>query len=115
MLWGPGEKEDVKYVQNKIKSKSIIAPATTFNQAAALLKRIKMYIGNDGGINHLAVATQTPSIAIFGPASNPKKWVAWHKDIHFYLRDRDFIKWNDHTFNITPEMVFKQFKEFFQL
>jgi len=115
LLWGPGEQADVDYIAERMVGKAIIALPTTFNQAAALLTRAAMYIGNDGGINHLAVSTETPSIAIFGPTSNPKKWVAWHKPQHMYLRDWDFKDRTDSTFNISPEQVFEKFKEYFKL
>jgi len=115
LLWGPYEKLAAKYIYRNMQKKPIIAPSTTFNQAGALLKRAAMYIGNDGGINHLAIAMETPSIAIFGPKTNPKKWVAWHKKQHMYLRDWNFKDWEDRSFNITPEQVFAKFKEYFKL
>lgn len=115
LLWGPGEKHLSQSIASQMKNIPIIAPPTTFNQAGALLKHATMYIGNDGGINHLAVAMETPSIAIFGPTSNPKKWVAWHKPQHMYLRDWHFKDRTDNNFNITPEQVFEKFKEYFQL
>jgi len=115
LLWGPGERGDVEFIAGKMSEKPIIAPPTTFNQAGALLKHAAMYIGNDGGINHLAVAMETPSIAIFGPTSNPKKWVAWHKPQHMYLRDWDFKDRKDNSFNISPEQVYGKLKEYFKL
>jgi len=111
LLWGPGEKEKVKYMASQMKTDPIIAPNTTFNQAAALLKKTYIYIGNDGGIIHLAVSQNTPSIAIFGPKTDPLKWTAWHLPIHKYLRDFNFKNPKDNTFNITPEMVFDKFNE----
>ena len=114
-LWGPGEEKDVVPIVARMKRKPLVAPPTTFNQAGALLKRAAIYIGNDGGINHLAVAMETPSITIFGPFTNPKKWTAWHKDIHLYLRDENFKDKNDPGFNISPEQVFQKFKDFFKL
>ena len=33
-----------------------------------------LYIGNDSGITHLAAATGTPVIVLFGGASNPRVW-----------------------------------------
>jgi len=115
LLWGPGEEQDVAHITDKTRTEPLVALPTTFNQAGALLQRCDMYIGNDGGINHLSVALETPSIAIFGPTSNPKKWSAWHKDIHFYLRDWEFKTRGEHTFNIVPEQVFDIFKRFFKL
>ncbi|MBN1971920.1 MAG: glycosyltransferase family 9 protein [Candidatus Delongbacteria bacterium] len=111
LMWGPGEKEQVEYMASKMETKPVIAPKTSFNEAAALLEKSKIYIGNDGGINHLAVAVNTPTITVFGPKTNPKKWTAWHLNIHKYLRDYDFKEKGEHTFNITPEMVFEKFLE----
>lgn len=115
LLWGPGEKDATDKIVKMMKEKPIIACPTTFNQAGALLKKAMMYIGNDGGINHLAIAMETPSITIFGPKTNPKKWVAWHKPQHMYLRDWNFKDRTDNSFNITPEQVFDKFKDYFNL
>jgi ADP-heptose:LPS heptosyltransferase len=114
LLWGPGERKDVEYIYKKMSKKPIIALPTTFNEAAALIKRTYVYISNDGGINHLAVAMGTPTITIFGPKTNPKKWAAWHKPIHKYVRNWDFKKpdyrrTSDKTFQITPQMVYEKF------
>jgi len=111
LLWGPGEIGKVELMASMMKSKAVIAPKTTFNQAGALLRRAFIYIGNDGGINHLAVSQDTPTIAVFGPKTDPLKWTAWHLPIHKYLRDFEFKDPEDNSFNITPEMVFGKFKE----
>ena len=115
LLWGPGEKKDSEYVLKQMSTQAILAIPTSFNEAGALLDRAKMLITNDGGINHLAVARQIPSIAIFGPTSNPKKWCAWHKPIHTYLRDWNFWQRGEHTFNISSEQVFQKFMEMLNL
>jgi len=111
LMWGPGEKEKVDLMASYMRHKPFVTPKTTFNEAGALLLKTHIYIGNDGGINHLAVALETPTIAIFGHKTNPKKWTAWHLPIHKYLRDFDLIKYVDDSFNITPEMAFKKFQE----
>jgi heptosyltransferase-3 len=48
----------------------------TLAQTTHLLKEALLYIGPDTAVTHLAVATGTPSIALFGP-SNPVKWGPW--------------------------------------
>ncbi len=111
LLWGPDEAEDVIYIENKMKTIPIVAPPTTFNQAGALLNMSKFLVTNDGGINHLAVSQEVPSISIFGPKSNPLKWCAWHKPIHIYLKDFNNKNPNDNRFNITPDQVFKKVVE----
>jgi len=115
LLWGPGEEQDCLDIASKTNIKVIISIPTSFNEAAALIKRAKMYISQDGGINHVAVAMQTPSIAIFGPHSNPKKWQAWHKPIHPYLRNWDCTDRNDRTLGISPEVVYDKYTELIDL
>ena len=110
-LWGPGEEKDCKYIMDKMKTKAVFAISTTFNEAGALLKQSNLFLGNDGGINHVSVAVGTPSIAIFGKHSNPKKWQAWHKKEHVYVRNWDNNDRSDRTLGVSPEMVFEKFKE----
>ena len=112
LMWAPDEREDCERVSALMTNKPIIAPRTTFNQAGALLKRSQMLICNDGGLNHLAVAVGTPSIAIFGANMNPRKWTAWHTGIHFYFKEFDKSKIKDNTFNIKPEAVYQKFRVF---
>ncbi|MDD4156475.1 MAG: glycosyltransferase family 9 protein [Candidatus Cloacimonetes bacterium] len=111
LLWGPGEKEKVEYMASLMKTKPIMAIPTNFNQAGALLQKTHIYIGNDGGIVHLSVSQNTPTISIFGPKTDPLKWSAWHLPIHKYLRDFDFTDKKDNSFNISPEMVYEKFVE----
>ena len=40
---------------------------------ASLLKQARAFIGNDGGISHLAAAAGCPTLALFGP-TNPSLW-----------------------------------------
>ena len=83
MLWGPREKDDVDTIASRMTHVPIIAPPTDFNQAAAMLQKCELLICNDGGINHLAVAVKTPSLAIFS-YTNPTKWCATELGRHFY-------------------------------
>ncbi len=36
-------------------------------EAAACLERAALYVGNDSGLMHLAAATGTPTLGLFGP------------------------------------------------
>lgn len=42
-------------------------------ELARILGSVRLYIGNDSGITHLAAAVGCPTIAIFGP-TDPQKW-----------------------------------------
>ena len=46
---------------------------TSIGQAAALLERSRVYVGNDSGLLHIAAAVGTPTVAIFGP-TRPERW-----------------------------------------
>src|SRR6185312_11928616 len=44
--------------------------------AAALLRRAALFIGNDTGIMHIAAAMGTPTLGLFGP-SLPEHYAPW--------------------------------------
>jgi len=110
LLWGPREEEDVYTVSKLMKKNAIIALPTDFNQAAAMLKKSELLICNDGGINHLAVAVKTPSLAIFS-FTNPIKWCATNLGPHYYLQNPAVALNKDNTFGITPERAFLKVTE----
>jgi ADP-heptose:LPS heptosyltransferase len=43
------------------------------SELAARLRGASAYLGNDGGITHLAAAVQCPTLALFGP-TRPEHW-----------------------------------------
>jgi heptosyltransferase-2/heptosyltransferase-3 len=45
-------------------------------EVTALASRARLFIGNDSGIAHIAAATGTPSVVIFG-SSNVTHWRPW--------------------------------------
>lgn len=47
-----------------------------FNQLVTLLQQAALYLGPDTSVSHLAAATGTPTLAIFGP-TNPLRWAPW--------------------------------------
>ena len=49
---------------------------TTLGELAALLRSSDLFVGNDGGVMHLAAAVGTPVVALFGP-SNHRAWGPW--------------------------------------
>ncbi len=59
-----------------------LAGLTDVKMLAAILSRTDLFIGNDGGAMHLAVAAGAPVVAIFGPSNHiswgPYGGVPWH-------------------------------------
>ena len=58
-----------------------LAGKTSFADASFLLQHSKAYIGMDTAMTHLAAASGTPTLAIFGP-TNPVKWAPWPFGCH---------------------------------
>lgn len=67
LLWGPGEEELVKNIQETSGGNLICSPMTSVREMAALMKRCRLVVCNDGGMLHIAVSQDTPTISIFGP------------------------------------------------
>lgn len=107
LMWAPNEKKDVEYVASLMQTKPYIAPATTFNQAAAMLKRCKLLVCNDGGLNHLSVATETPSIAFFGK-HKPERWNPEIFKGHIAFYNEESNPERDATLGIEVEDVFNK-------
>jgi heptosyltransferase-3 len=64
-------------------NKNTATPVTAFTdlslpEITALLKRARLFIGNDSGIAHIAAAIETPAVVIFG-SSNTAHWRPWAK------------------------------------
>lgn len=65
---GPGDIDLVKKITAMMEHKSIMAAGkTNLKELAALIKKCAVFIGNDTGPMHLAIAVGTPVVAIFGP------------------------------------------------
>ncbi len=52
---------------------TVQAAGLSLPQAAALLERCALYVGNDSGISHVAAALGLPTVAVFGP-TDPSVW-----------------------------------------
>ncbi|MBR8060552.1 glycosyltransferase family 9 protein [Burkholderia dolosa] len=48
----------------------------TFGETAELIRRARLFVGPDTGATHVAAASGTPTLALFGP-SNPVRWGPW--------------------------------------
>lgn len=68
LIGGDADAELCKHINNSIPSKHVYSAAgkLTLLQSAELIRRCKLLISNDSAPMHLAVAMQTPVVAIFG-------------------------------------------------
>lgn len=75
---GPGEDEIVEKVLSSMREKAVVAKPG-IKELAALCRKCKLFIGNDTGPIHVAAASGTPVIALFGPA-DPQRSRPWGRE-----------------------------------
>jgi len=96
---GPDENE-IKYIESirnlSPENTQNIAGKVSLADLSLIISKSKLFIGPDTGITHLASATGTPTIAIFGP-TNPIKWAPWPKN--YALNINPFSKTGNQTIN----------------
>jgi len=111
IIWAPNEINEAEDMLRHMKSDAVLAPPTDLNQGAALVEASRMLICNEGGINHISVTTETPSIAIVG-ATNPVLWCpdkvfSIHRHLHKPGREPE----SGDSFDINPVEVLELAKE----
>lgn len=75
LVGGPGD--DTAALRRHLRADCLdLTGQTTLGQLAAVIDRASLFLGADSGVMHVASATSTPIIAIFGP-SNPAAWSPW--------------------------------------
>lgn len=68
LTWGPGERETVELIAGNLRVSVVVAKKTSsLLDLAAIFTACDLYIGGDTGPMHIAVAVDTPVVAIFGP------------------------------------------------
>jgi ADP-heptose:LPS heptosyltransferase len=68
-----GVVEEERGLSLRLQNAGVIACGLDLAQAAALLAACDLFLGNDSGITHLAAASGTRTVALFGPSS-PRQW-----------------------------------------
>jgi ADP-heptose:LPS heptosyltransferase len=63
-----------------------LAGETTLLQAAAVLQRCGLFIGNDSGLGHIAAARNTPTLTLFGPGEQ-LRYHPWHERARWLQSD----------------------------
>lgn len=130
-----GQKEDMPYVDSlyqQIENKdNVLNTAGRFSLSDFffLVKNVKLFITNDSGPLHMAIAYQTPTISFFGPETPVIYWPNYKKELHkvFFLnlfcspcisvfRDKNFVCKNENRcmFEIYPEKVISTLEHFFK-
>lgn len=71
IAWSLGPAEDAICEQiERLEHDHTILSGMTLTDLGATIASAPVYVGNDTGITHLAAATGTPTVALFGPTDN---------------------------------------------
>jgi len=79
ITWGPEEKELSERVTNLMHFSPLSVGNFPLRELAALLSHCHLFISNDAGPMHLAVAVGTSTIGIFGPGE-PEIWFPYSEE-----------------------------------
>jgi len=52
---------------------------------AALIRNSRGLVSNDTGVSHIAAALQVPSVVLFSPYSNPRRWAPLNQKLHLSI------------------------------
>ncbi len=120
---GPGEEERLKSILTALNLPVFAPPVLPLRELAAVLKQFSVYVSNDCGPLHLAVAVKTKTLGIFGPGE-PDIWFPYYiEDGHHYIHKkmncwpchRDFCDQLDCMKAITVDEVFGKIQEMLNL
>ncbi|MBM4277149.1 MAG: glycosyltransferase family 9 protein [Deltaproteobacteria bacterium] len=71
IVLGPAEGPEIQQAFEELTSPHLIpAEGLSLVQLASVMEGCRLFIGNDSGISHMAVALRLPTIAIFGPTDH---------------------------------------------
>jgi ADP-heptose:LPS heptosyltransferase len=79
---GPGEESIASEMMRQISLRkptgAVSLPMLNLRQLASVQKQMQVFVSNDCGVMHLAVAAGTPTIGLFGP-SQPHIWFPYDR------------------------------------
>jgi heptosyltransferase-3 len=105
LLAGPGEEDPARRVLILINDSRVrVLQPDGLATLAACLKRCRLFVGNDGGPKHLAVAMGTPTLTLFGDEVS-QFWTPPHNPSHLALSGASQGK--DALLSLSSDRVFE--------
>ena len=117
LLGGPGEEDIARKVEMSMKHPAVnLAGKLSLDELTYLISRFNLLITNDSGPMHIAAATKTPLVAIFGPEdpvlmgpyAKPDLYRTVYKDIECRPCHKTKCKYPDCLNLITPDDVYEK-------
>ena len=81
VTFGPGEEALAQRVADQARSRMVRTIPSTIKQYVALARLASLFVGGDTGPLHLAAASRTPIVAIYGPTSPERNGPFDERDI----------------------------------
>ena len=81
VLWGPGEQGLAQSICDATGGVARCAPPTKLADLVAIARAAKLFVSGDTGPLHIAGATGTPIVALFGPTSPARNGPWDHRDV----------------------------------
>jgi lipopolysaccharide heptosyltransferase I len=89
ITYGPGEAELATLAVSRSKSEKAFAVSLSLKGFVALARNAEIYVGGDTGPTHLAVASRTPIVGLFGPTEWWRNGSPYDADICVERNDID--------------------------
>jgi len=114
ITWGPGEREAAEAMADKVgRHRAYVHDKLRIDEFAALLKHIDLFLTCDTGPMNIAWATNTPTVALFGPTTREPVYPRGEKHLVLFSDSVDCLQCHHETcshkscmFSLTPEKVF---------
>jgi ADP-heptose:LPS heptosyltransferase len=69
-------------IQHPVINTIELFPEMSLGGLASIIKYCKLLLSNDTGVSHIAAALQVPSVVIFSPFSDERRWAPLHASLH---------------------------------
>jgi heptosyltransferase II len=106
MTEGPMDKIPMDYFREKYRDKVNIIKENNIRNVAAIIDKLGLFISNDTGVMHVAAATGTPVLSLFGE-TDPLQWAPQRNcDKYIVGRDKDIRNISvDKVYELAVKMI----------
>jgi ADP-heptose:LPS heptosyltransferase len=95
---GPRDRQEGEALAARLTGPTLVTGDRSLPEVAAFLKQCRLFVGNDSGPLHLALALEVPSIALLG-ADHPRRIGPYQVDWGTYLYRKEEVCSQEHCLN----------------